>query len=81
LHRQAIKFPVSLRTRPSDRWALTPIEHAKLNASLICDAAHKAIQCIDFPNEVTLAEASYRRIAGHDTDGIGTKSDQRRKGA
>ena len=44
-------------------------ENAELDAALVGDAAHEAVQSVDFPDQMALAEAADGRIAGHGADG------------
>ena len=63
----AVQASVGLRSWPPDRRALGGIEHAELDARLIDGAAHQAIERIDFPDQMTLAQATDRGVTGHFT--------------
>src|SRR5579864_7677210 len=78
LHSQAIELAIGLRARSLDRRALAAIEHAKLDAGGVGDAAHQAVERVDFANQVALAETADRRVAGHDADCLEALGDQRR---
>ena len=69
LHGLRVEFAVGLGARAAHRRAFAPVEHAKLDAARIGDAAHEAVQRIDFPHQVALAEPADGRIAGHGADG------------
>jgi hypothetical protein len=62
-HRQAIEFTVRLGAGAADCRALPAIEHSKLDAGLVRDPAHQAIQGIDFTDQMAFSKTSYRRIA------------------
>src|SRR5262249_20275717 len=78
LHGYRINVAVALGARSAHRRPLASIEHTKLNAAEIRDAPHQAVECIDFADEVTLAEAADRRVARHGADGIEAVGHQRR---
>ena len=69
LHRRGIEFAVRLRPRSSDCRSLAAIQNPKLDAAAIGHPTHQAVQGIDLANQMTLAESSDRRIAGHRADG------------
>ncbi|MGC0321910.1 hypothetical protein ABIG06_002539 [Bradyrhizobium sp. USDA 326] len=68
LHGSRIKLPVSLGSRATNSGALPPIENTKLDATGVAHATHQAIQGIDLSDEMTLAETTNGRIAGHRAD-------------
>ena len=78
LHRCGIELAVGLGARTAHRRPLAAIEHAKLDAARIGDAAHQAIERIDLADQMALAEPADRRIAGHGADGREALGDQRR---
>ena len=80
-HRLAIELAVGLSSRPAHRRTLAAVEQAKLDPGCIRDPAHQPVERVDLTNQVTLAEATDRRIAGHHTDGVGAERDQRGRGA
>ncbi|SLN24607.1 hypothetical protein PSA7680_01029 [Pseudoruegeria aquimaris] len=65
LHGKAIDLPIRLRPRALNGWPLTPVEQAKLDAGPVCDAAHDAIQRINFPYEMPFAKPPDSRVAAH----------------
>ena len=65
LHGVAIKLPIGLGARPMHGRPFAPIEQAKLNPSLVGDAAHQPVQRIYFAHQMTLADTANRRIARH----------------
>ena len=65
LHGTAIERPVGLRPWPPHGRALAAVEDAKLDTGLVGDTSHQPIHGIDFPDQMPLAEAADRRIAGH----------------
>ena len=69
LHRGGVKLPIGLGPRSAHGRALAPIEHPKLNARCIGDPAHQAIQGVNLPDQMALAQSADRRIAGHRADG------------
>ena len=78
LHRRCVKLAVGLGARAAHRRSLAAIEHAKLDAAGIRDAAHQAVERIDLANQMALAEPADGRIAGHRADGGEALGDQRR---
>ena len=78
LHRCGIELAIGLRARPPHRRALAPVEHAKLDAGGIRDAAHQPVERVDLPDQMALAEPTDRRIARHRPDGRETMGYQRR---
>ena len=69
LHRGRIELAIGLRARTAHGRAFAAIENAELDAAVVGDAAHQAVQCIDFADQMALAEPADRRIAGHRADG------------
>lgn len=43
------------------------VECAKVNASLVCNSAHYAIECINLTHQVPLTNSANRRVARHNT--------------
>ncbi len=58
LHSLAIEFAVRLGAGSPDSGSLFAIQHPELNASLIRACAHQPVKCIDFANEMTLAQSA-----------------------
>ena len=69
LHRRRIELAVGLRPRPAHGRAFAAVQNAKLDAALVGDAAHEAVQSIDFPDQMALAQAADGRVAAHGADG------------
>src|SRR5262245_11842351 len=65
LHGRRIELAIGLRARTAHRRSLATIEHAKLDAATISDAAHQPIERVDLADQVALAEATDRWIARH----------------
>ena len=78
LHRRRIELAVGLGARTAHRRPLAAIEHPKLDAAGIGDAAHEAVERIDLAHQMALAEPADGRIAGHRADGGEAMGDQRR---
>ena len=78
LHRRRIELAVGLGARAAHGRAFAAVEHAKLDAAGIGDAAHQAVQRIDFAHQMALAEPADGRVAGHRADGGEAMGDQRR---
>jgi hypothetical protein len=68
LHGGGVKLAIGLGTRAAHRRTLAPVEDAKLDAALIGDPAHQAIERIDLANEMPLSQPADRGIAGHRSD-------------
>ena len=69
LHGLGIELAVGLGAGAADRRAFAAVQDAELDAAGIGDAAHEAVQSVDFPHQMALAEPANGRIAGHGTDG------------
>ena len=69
LHGRRIEFAIGLGARPAHGRAFAAVENAELDAALVGDAAHQAVQCIDFADQMAFSETSNGRIAGHGADG------------
>ena len=78
LHRRRIELAVGLGARTAHRRPLAAIEHPKLDAAGIGDAAHEAVERIDLADQVTFAEPADGGIAGHGADSGEAMGDQRR---
>ena len=72
LHGCAVELSVGLRTRSTNGRTLRPVQQSKLDACLVCDPAHQAVQRIDLPDEVSLAKTPDCRVTGHLANRIGT---------
>src|SRR4029078_5225801 len=57
LHRLGVELPVGLGARSPDSGTLAAIEDTELDAALIGDPAHQAVQSIDFADQMALSEA------------------------
>ena len=68
LHRAAIGLSISLSPGPLDRRAPATVQQAKLYARLISHPPDQAVERINLPDQVSLSEPTYRRIAGHFAD-------------
>ena len=69
LHGRRIELAVGLGARTAHGRAFAAIENAKLDAAFVGHLAHQAVQSVDFPHQMALAEAANGRIAGHGADG------------
>ena len=65
LHRLAIQPSIDLAARAANRRTFGAVEHAELDAGYIGEAAHQAVERIDLPDKMALAETTDRGIAGH----------------
>ena len=81
LHGCRIELAVGLGARTPHRRTLAAVEHAKLDAGGIGNAAHQPIQRVDLADQMALAEPPDRGIAGHRPDGRKPMCYQRRPGA
>jgi hypothetical protein len=68
LHGLAIELTVDLRARSAHRCALGAVQHAELDARLVGQTAHQAVECVDLADEMPLAQAADSRVAAHFTD-------------
>ena len=78
LHRRRIELAVGLGARTAHCRSLAAIEHAKLDAAGIGDAAHQAVERVDLADQMAFAEPADGGIAGHGADGGEAMGDQRR---
>src|SRR6185437_7646055 len=69
LHGGGVKLAIGLSPWTAHGGTLAAIKHAELNAAAIGHASHQAVERIDLADQMTLAEAADRRIAGHRPDG------------
>ena len=81
LHGLPVELAVGLGAGSAHGWALAAVEHAELDAGLIGDAAHQAVQRVDLADQVALAQTADGRIAAHLADGRELVGDQRRGNA
>lgn len=63
LHSSSVEVAIRLRPRPPHRRPLAAIEHPEVDSRAIDDPPHNAIQGVDLPNDVALANASDGRVA------------------
>ena len=63
--RLPIEGAVGLRAGGANRGPLRGVQGAKLDAGLVRGDGHRAVQRIDFLDQVALADAADRRVAGH----------------
>jgi len=64
-HGAAVELAVALGARPLHRRTLAPIEHAEMNARGVGRARHDAVERVDLLDQMALADAADRRVAGH----------------
>ncbi len=79
--RHAIQLAVGLRARGAYRRTLAPVQNTKLDTSLVRGQRHLAAERIDFPDQVTLADAADGRVAGHLPERIDAVRQQQGVGA
>ena len=80
LHRCRIKLAIGLGARAAHGWAFAAVQDPKLDAAQVGDSAHKAIQGVDFPDQMAFSEPANRRIAGHGANGRELMGNQGRLG-
>ena len=68
--RHAIQLTICLRARSTHRGTFASVQNAKLDTRLVSGQRHFTAQCIDFPDQVALADAANSRITGHLSEGI-----------
>jgi hypothetical protein len=59
----------AIQSEPSRRRALAAVQYAELYACPVDCPAHDAVERVDLPHEMALAEPANRRVAGHLADG------------
>ncbi len=78
LDRLAIELAVGLGPGPAYRRTLAAIEHPELNTGPVRRDAHQAVQGVDFPDQVALADPADGGIARHGADRRKGVGDERR---
>ena len=68
LHGLPVELAVDLSPWASHRRAFGAIEQAELDAGLVGQPAHQAVEGVDLANQVTLAQAADGRVAAHLAD-------------
>ena len=81
LHRLAIELAVRLCPRAAYGGAFSPVQEAKLDTGGVGNAAHQAVQGIDFPYQMAFSKPSDGRVAGHGANGGEPVRDQGSPGA
>jgi hypothetical protein len=81
LHGLSIQFSVRLRPRPPNGRPLRSVQQPKLNACLVRDTPHDAVEGIDLAHQMTLAKTADGGVARHLADRIGALGDQSGLGA
>ncbi len=81
LHRLAIELSVLLGPRPTHRGTFAAVEDAKLYTALVGDPSHDAIERVDFPDQMALAQPADGRIAAHFADRCESVRDESRRDA
>jgi len=64
-----IEFPVGLSPRAAHSWAFSAIEDTELDPAEIGDSGHKAVQSVDFPDQMAFSKPTNSGIAGHSANG------------
>ena len=77
----AIESAVGLNPRTPDRRTLAAVEHAAVNRRPVGRARHQAVEHIELPDQMPLADAADRRVAGHLAGVFGTEGQQADTGA
>ena len=79
--RGLVEHPVRLRARRPHGRPLARIESTKLDPGFVRRDGHRAAQRVDLLDEMTLADASDRRVARHLTQGLDVMREQERSAA
>ena len=77
----AVQHAVGLGARGAHRRALARVEGAELDPRLVGGDRHGAAQRIDLPDQVALADAADRGVAGHLAERLDGVREQQRAGA
>ena len=64
-----IKLAVGLGARTAHGRAFAAVQDTELDAAGVGNAAHEAVESVDFPHQMAFAEPANGRIAGHGADG------------
>ena len=76
-----VQLPVRLRTGGADGRALARIQGAELDAGPVDRSRHGAAQSVNFPRQVSLADAADGRIAAHLAERSDVLGDEKGAGA
>ncbi len=76
-----IEPPVDLGPWPPHGRALGTVEQAELDSGCVGHAAHQAIECVDLPDQVSLAKAADGGIARHLPDRLDLVGQEQGAGA
>ena len=78
LHRLTVKAAVSLGAGAANGRSLASVEQAELDTGPIGDPAHDAVERVDLPHKMALAQPADGGIAGHLADGFKLVGEQER---
>ena len=77
-HLSLIDLAIRLRPRPLHGWPFATIQQSKLDTSLVRNARHNTVHCVNLTNQMPFAKPPNRRVAGHHTNSITLHRNKRR---
>ncbi len=80
-YRLLVQHPIGLGARGTHRRTFACVQNAELDAGTVGGARHEATERIDLLDQVALADATDRRIAGHGADRLDIVREQQGLGA
>jgi hypothetical protein len=80
-HGGLVEHSIGLRTSGAHGRPLAGVQHAKLDSGAVGRSAHDAVECVDFLDEVALADPADRRVARHRADRFDALRQQQRRRA
>lgn len=75
-YRSLVQHAVGLRTCGANGWALAAVEDTELDATLVGSSGHGTTKCIDFLDQVALADPTDGRVAAHLAEGLDIVGEQ-----
>jgi hypothetical protein len=78
LHSETVELLVALEACGLDGRSFGSVEEAEVDGSPVGNPAHLTTQGVDLLDELTLGETAYRRIAGHQGNGVEVDIEQER---
>src|SRR5882724_13676634 len=69
-HPKLVRFFVALDSGGTYRWALSLVQHSKVNSCCISVKAHRSSHSVDFANNMSFRQAADCRVARHLPDCI-----------
>src|SRR5262249_16383232 len=69
-HPKLVRLFITLNPRSTHRWALSLVQHSKLDSSCISVNPHRSSQRVDFANNMPFGQSPNCRVARHLPDSV-----------